>query len=416
MSALILMRNVQIAKNQSCNTLGVLCMRSPSTANYSTEETPRPLKSTNLSGMRRGTGGRSSFNGIVATVFGCTGFLGRYVCNKLGKNGSQMILPYRGCDSDAIRLKVCGDLGQVLFHFYNLNDDKSIYDAVKYSNVVINLVGREWETKNFKFNDVNVDGARRIARVCREAGVDRLIHVSSLNATPNPKGHMLKDGSNWLRSKYLGECAVREEFPDATIIRPSVIYGSEDRFLRYYAHIWRRQFRSMPLWQKGEKTIKQPVYVSDVAQGIINCARDPDTAGQVYQAVGPKRYKLSELVDWFHRIMRKDDTWWGYQRYDMRWDPTFMMKAKITEMISPNAPIGALCPERVELECVTDNFTSGCPTLEDLGVQLTAMEDQVPWELRPFRAALYYDADLNEFETPAPPKTIAPREELQLFA
>lgn len=136
-------------------------MRAP-VCNYSTE--PRPLKTTKLSAMKRGTGGRSSFNGVVATVFGCSGFLGRYLCNKLGKIGTQMILPYRGDHYDVLRLKVAGDLGQVLFHPYNLMDEKSIYEAMKYSNVVINLVGRDWETKNYKFNDVHVDGARRLAR------------------------------------------------------------------------------------------------------------------------------------------------------------------------------------------------------------------------------------------------------------
>lgn len=114
--------------------------------------------------MKRGTGGRSSFNGIVATVFGNSGFLGRYVCNKLGKQGTQMILPYRGDDSEVIRLKVCGDLGQVLFHFYNLEDPASIREAVKHSNVVINLIGRDFETKNFRFKDVHTNGAARIAR------------------------------------------------------------------------------------------------------------------------------------------------------------------------------------------------------------------------------------------------------------
>lgn len=151
---------ILISEQQTNGVLGVLCLRA---ANYSTDA-PRPLKTTNLGAMKRGTGGRSSFNGIVATVFGCTGFLGRYVCNKLGKNGTQMILPYRGEDSEAIRLKVCGDLGQVLFQFYNLCDEEAIRKAVKYSNVVINLVGREYETKNFTFNDVHVEGARRIAR------------------------------------------------------------------------------------------------------------------------------------------------------------------------------------------------------------------------------------------------------------
>lgn len=171
------------------------------------------------------------------------------------------------------------------------------------------MIGREFETKNFKFDDVHVEGARAIARISREAGVERLIHLSALNASPHPEPLVLKEGSKFLKSKYYGELAVREEFPNATIIRPADIYGQEDRFLRYYAHIWRRQFRSMPLWHKGEKTIKQPVYVSDIAQGIINAIRDPETAGKVYQAVGPKRYLLSELVDWFHRVMRKDEKW-----------------------------------------------------------------------------------------------------------
>lgn len=123
-------------------------------------------------------------------------------------------------------------------------------------------------------------------RIAREAGVERLIHLSSLNVEANPKDLYVKGGSEWLKSKYEGELRVRDAFPNATIIRPADIYGSEDRFLRYYAHIWRRQFRSMPLWHKGEKTVKQPVYVSDVAQAIINAAKDPDSAGRIYQAVG----------------------------------------------------------------------------------------------------------------------------------
>lgn len=90
--------------------------------------------------------------------------MGRVVANRFGKIGSQLILAYRGEAYDANRMKMAGDLGQVLFHFYNLRDEQSIRDAVKYSNVVVNLVGRDWTTKNFTMDDVNVEGARRIAR------------------------------------------------------------------------------------------------------------------------------------------------------------------------------------------------------------------------------------------------------------
>lgn len=92
----------------------------------------------------------------------------------------------------------------------------------------------------------------------------------------------------------------------------------------------------------------------------------------------PRRYQLAELVDWFHRVMRKDEKWWGYWRYDMRYDPTFMLRVNITEkFLSPSFPLGDLHSERVEREYVTDVVEAGVPTLEDLGVQLTYMEDQV---------------------------------------
>lgn len=97
-----------------------------------------------------------------------------------------MIIPYRGDAYFVRELKLVGDLGQVLFQPYHLQDEESIRKAVKYSNVVINLVGRDWETKNFKFNEVHVEGARRIARISREMGVERLIHVSALNVDPLP--------------------------------------------------------------------------------------------------------------------------------------------------------------------------------------------------------------------------------------
>lgn len=303
-------------------------------------------------------------------------------------------------------MKLVGDLGQVLFHPYNLKDEESIRKAVKYSNVVINLVGRDWETKNFPFKEVHVEGARRLARIAREAGVEKFIHVSALNASPDPEPLVYEKGSEFLRSKYHGENAVREEFPDAIIFRPSDIYGQEDRFIRYYAHVWRRVFRYMPLWHNGENTIKQPVFVSDVAQGIINAIKDPDAVGNVFQAVGPRRYQLNEIVDWFHRVMRKDD-WWGYKRYDLRWDPTFKIKVAFTEAICTSFPLGHLHHERVEREYATDVVAKGVPTLEDLGVQLTLMEDQIPWELRPYRAALYYDSAVGEWGEPAPPIYIA---------
>lgn len=115
-----------------------------------------------------------------------------------------------------------------------MKEPASIRKVVKYSNIVINLIGKEFETSNFKFKDVHVDGAREIAAACREYNVERLIHFSSLNVTEKPIKYYLKK-LDFLPSKLKGEEAVLEEFPTATIFRPSNIYGDFDKFL-WFVH------------------------------------------------------------------------------------------------------------------------------------------------------------------------------------
>lgn len=111
-----------------------------------------------MSSFRRGTGGRSSYNGVTATIFGANGHLGSAICNKLGNTGTQLVLPYRGDFYDVQHLKLCGDLGQVYFTPYFLKDEDSIRKAMKHSNLVINVIGRDWETRNFTFDDIYVKG------------------------------------------------------------------------------------------------------------------------------------------------------------------------------------------------------------------------------------------------------------------
>ncbi|XP_077287500.1 NADH:ubiquinone oxidoreductase subunit 39 [Arctopsyche grandis] len=371
-------------------------------SSYSTD-----VKKINVSAWKRGTGGRSSFNGVVATVFGCTGLVGRTLCNRLGKIGTQLILPYRCDHYDCMRLKGVGDLGQVLFQQFDIRDQESVERAVKYSNVVFNLIGRDYETKNFSYDDVHVKSAVTIARACKKAGVERLIHLSYLNSAEDPEPLAMKKPSGFKISKWRGEQAIRNEFPDVTILKASDIYGTADRFIEAFASPVRRQFHFMPLWHNGEDTQKQPVYVSDVAQGLVNAAKESDTIGKTYLAVGPKRYKLDDLVDWFFVTMRRDSEW-GYVRYDMRYDPFFQIRVSLNDVLSPAYPIGYLHWEGIEREATSDDVTPGVPTLDDLGVTLTQMEDIVPWLLKPHRAFAYYNDILgdHEFTKPVPPPTI----------
>lgn len=97
---------------------------------------------------------------------------------------------------------------------------------------------------------------------------------------------MLPEGSKFLKTKYEGEQAVLDEFPDATIFRPADVWGQADRFLFYYGGLWRRSSHSIPLWKKGELTVKQPVYSGDVATAVVNALKDPESAGKIFDIAG----------------------------------------------------------------------------------------------------------------------------------
>ncbi|XP_003705114.1 NADH:ubiquinone oxidoreductase subunit 39 [Megachile rotundata] len=365
---------------------------------------PYVIKNPTTASLKRGTGGRSSFSGVVCTIFGCNGFVGRYVCNRLGKIGTQLILPHR-CDRYfVLPLKLCGDLGQVLFHPFHLRDEESIMRSIKYSNVVINLIGASMNTRNFNLKDVNVDGARRLARLAKQCNVERFIHVSCLNAEEKPKPLMLKNGSEILKTKWQGECAVKEEFPEATIVRPSIIYGQEDNFITHYMNPWRRNMKTVPLWEGGEKTEKQPVYVGDVAAGITAIATNPETAGKTYQFVGPKRYKLGTLINWFYNIASRGLPDY-YKIIDMKYNPVFNLKVDLNEFIYKYNPFFSMSWDILEEHHTSDKVIPGVPTLEDLGITPCDMESRIQWEMAQFRFQNHFIETIDE-EQPPNPETV----------
>ncbi|XP_055251233.1 NADH dehydrogenase [ubiquinone] 1 alpha subcomplex subunit 9, mitochondrial isoform X1 [Moschus berezovskii] len=332
-----------------------------------------------------GKGGRSSVSGIVATVFGATGFLGRYVVNHLGRMGSQVIVPYRCEPYDTMHLRPMGDLGQIIFMNWNGRDKDSIRRAVEHSSVVINLVGREWETKNFDFEDVFVKIPQAIAQVSKEVGVEKFIHVSHLNAD-------IKSSSKYLRNKAVGEKEVRETFPEATIIKPSDIFGREDRFLNYFANI--RWFGGVPLISLGKKTVKQPVYIVDVTKGIINAIKDPDARGKTYAFVGPSRYLLFDLVQYIFAVAHRPFLPYPLPHFAYRW------VGRLFE-ISPFEPWTTR--DKVERIHTTDRTLPQLPGLEDLGVQATPLELKAIEVLRRHRTYRWLSSEIEDVQ---PAKTV----------
>lgn len=354
--------------------------------------------------FKRGTG-RQSVSGNTVTVFGATGMVGRILCNRLGKEGTQIIVPYRGDIHDARPLKLTADLGQLYFQEIDIRDTESIREAVQYSNMVVNCIGTDYETSNFSYHDVNVQGARNIAKMCREAGVSKLVHFSALNASLNPQKIYFKQ-SEYLRSKYMGELAVKEEFDDAVIVRPSNIYGETDRFLFNYIHDYRRGLTSIPLWNRGEMTIKMPVHQSNVADGVMKILHDKDIRGATYDFVGPKKYLLSEIVDYiFQRIQRPN-----IKRQFMT--PTRLAITYAYEKIMKRPQFNF---DLLEREFISDTLSPDTYLqLKDLGVEFKDFESMVAWHLKVFNKLSYYNEKFGEFSEPKAPTPLSEDYELQL--
>lgn len=203
---------------------------------------------------------------------------------KLAKEGSQVIVPYR--DEDAKRhLKVTGDLGQVVPLEWDARNPDQIHECVRHSDTVYNLTGCDWQTRNYSFNDVNVDIASNIAQVAAESGVDQLIHVSHLNANPDST-------SEFYRTKYAGERAVRDAFPNATIVRPGYMYGQEDWLLNAAAQY------PMLFKLNGGNTKILPVHVHDVAAALKVMLDAPVTSvASTFTLPGPEIHTYNSILD-----------------------------------------------------------------------------------------------------------------------
>lgn len=252
--------------------------------------------SLSLSDLTR-PGGRQSVSGIIATVFGASGFIGRYTVSSLGSIGSQVIIPYRGDGMNIRHLKMAGDLGQIVPVPYQISDETSIRKSLQRSNVVINLIGSRYQTVNYSLDDVNVKIPFRLASISKQCGVERFIHISCVGADRNSP-------SEYYRSKWEGEEAVRQVYPDVTIIRPTVVFGAEDRFLNWIATMGER-FIALPVVNRGQQLL-QPIYVDDVAKAILSAVLYEDSIGKTYEIAGPNIYTYQEIVDMINVAMYGD--------------------------------------------------------------------------------------------------------------
>jgi uncharacterized protein YbjT (DUF2867 family) len=219
----------------------------------------------------------------VVTVFGGTGFLGRRIVRRLHAGGFGVRIATR--HPDRARLPASDD-GSLVSLRADVNDDGPVASAVTGAWAVVNAVSLYVERGKDTFQSVHVRAAERVAKLARQAGVDRLVHISGI-------GSDARSTSPYIRSRGEGEAAVLDAFPSATLIRPSVMFGPGDAFITPLLSMI-RQMPAFPMFGTG-KTRLQPVYVEDVAEAITRTLQLP-TADQLYELAGPNIYRYEELL------------------------------------------------------------------------------------------------------------------------
>lgn len=300
----------------------------------------------------------------VATVFGGTGFIGRYVVQRLA-NLDYIVRIATSHPSAGRFLQTQGRVGQIVPLSASVTDPGAVAQAVAGADLVVNLVGILHERKPGDFQRLQAEGAGTVARLAAEAGVERLVQISAIGADP-------ASPSAYGRTKAAGEAAVRAAFPGAVILRPSIVFGPEDQFFNRFAGM-ARLLPFMPV--VAGATRFQPVYVGDVADAVVAAATREDAPGQTYELGGPRAISFRDLLRFI-----LDTT--GHRRpmIDMP-DGLVRLQARLSEYL-PNPPLTR--DQLVMLQ--RDNVvTAGTPGLAALGIAAKSIEAVVPGYLARFR-------------------------------
>ena len=296
-------------------------------------------------------------------VLGGTGFVGRHVCEQLVRVGHRVTVPTRR----ASRAAPVQTLPGLTVLESDVHNEAALQGLMAGHDAVVNLIA-VLHGSEARFEQVHVQLPQALARAMHKAGVRRLVHVSALGADA-------QGPSRYQRSKARGEAVLRESGLELTLLRPSVIFGADDRFLNLFADL-QKFFPFMPL--AGSRTRFQPVWVVDVARAVLRCLQDRQTIGQTYEACGPDVLTLGELV-------QRAGQWAGVQHGRgraviplPRW--VGWLQALAMEM-APGEPLMS----RDNLASMqVDNVASGSlPGLQALGIQPAALAGIAPGYLGP---------------------------------
>ncbi len=314
----------------------------------------------------------------LVTIFGGSGFVGNHLVQLLARKGYRIRVAVRRPDL-AGEVRMYGGVGQVVPVQANVRNEASVQRAAAGSDVVINLVGIGHQGGKQRFDAVHVEGAAAVARAARAAGARALVHVSALGVDK------AADVSAYAASKLRGEEAVLTAFPDAVVIRPSIMFGQGDGFFNLMGTL-ARLFPVMPLISGG--TLFQPVFVGDVAEAIAKAAEGAVKPGRVYELGGPDVESHKALMQ---RILREA----GRNR-PLIPVPSGLMKLLASVLgLLPFKPL--ITPDQVELlgvdNVVSEQARKDKRTLAAFDITPTAMDDVLPTYMWRFRRHGQFDRD-----------------------
>ena len=306
------------------------------------------------------------------TVFGGSGFVGRAIVRALAQEGLRVRVACRRIEL-AERTKTAGEVGQVTVMRTNLRMPQSVAAAIVGSEAVVNAAGIPFQRGRQRYQAVHVEGARAIAEAARAAGVQRLVHISGIGADQR------NSTNKYVRSKVDAEDAIIAGFENATILRPSVVFGPEDAMFNRLARI-AAQAPFLPVVGDGSAKV-QPVFVGDVGSAVAAVLARPETAKTVFELGGPHVYTYREIAALtLHEIDR---------RKPIIGVPAGLMK--IAGFFAEFLPVPPLTHDQVDL-LVTDNVARpGAPGLAELGIVPTAAEAILPTYLDRYRVGGRYN-------------------------
>ncbi|WP_375258794.1 complex I NDUFA9 subunit family protein [Citreimonas sp.] len=307
----------------------------------------------------------------LVTIFGGSGFVGRYIARRMAKEGWRVRVAVRR-PNEALFVRPYGVVGQVEPVFCNIRDDGSVRAVLQGANAVVNCVGTFDAHGKNNFGAVQDKGATRIARLSAEAGIATLVQISAIGADE-------RSTSLYARSKAAGEAGVLKHQPNAMILRPSVVFGPEDQFFNRFAAMTRLS-PALPL--VGANTKFQPVYADDVARAAVEGATGRAPGG-IYELGGPDVNTFRELMQHMLTVIRR-------RRMIVNIPfPVASVMGGAADLVSRGS--GGLIPAPITADQVrnlrNDNIVSpGARDLQTLGITPTAIEAVIPdylWRFRP---------------------------------